>query len=194
MQGEILLALVKEVESENRRLSNPSSWRQLCGQEKMENAGCVQKRTAWPRFTNPTALENATANMIALRENPMTSQVPPELGCSLISLCFHGFFPGSSNLSPQPQNPTLTSGNDKVRRETWFENMRRPLPTAGARQRSKYTQQVAHAASVKVPTQKKKGASKQEAEEEEDEAITQSKSYTQQVSKCRRKSKKVKQF
>jgi hypothetical protein len=46
MQGEILLALVKEVESENRRLSNPSSWRQLCGQEKMENAGCVQKRTA----------------------------------------------------------------------------------------------------------------------------------------------------
>ena len=39
------------------------------------------------------------------------------------------------------------------------------------------------------------GAGKQEAgtEEEEDEAITRSKSYTQQVSKCRRKSKKVKQ-
>ena len=38
------------------------------------------------------------------------------------------------------------------------------------------------------------GAGKQEAgTEEEDEAITRSKSYTQQVSKCRRKSKKVKQ-
>ena len=67
--------------------------------------------------------------------------------------------------------------------------LRRPLPTAeGARQRSNYTQQVVHAASVKVPAQKQKclasqkkgkekaiklheqGASKQGAEEEEEAA------------------------
>ena len=97
--------------------------------------------------------------------------------------------------------------------------IRRPLPTAGgARQRSNYTQQVVHAASVKVPTQEQpwlaslclaslkkgkekaiklheQGAGKQEAEEEEeDKAITRSKSYAQQVSKYRRKSKNLSKF
>jgi len=43
MQGEILLALVKEVESENRRLSNPSSWRQLCGQRKWKTQVACRK-------------------------------------------------------------------------------------------------------------------------------------------------------
>ena len=37
------------------------------------------------------------------------------------------------------------------------------------------------------------GEEEEEDDKDEDEAITRSKSYTQQVSKCRRKSKKVKQ-
>ena len=100
--------------------------------------------------------------------------------------------PAKTKLTKQPI--CLKQQNDpktwkKITTSPWQSNhVRRPLPTAGgARQRSNYTQQVVHAASVKVPTQKQKclaslnkgkekaiklheqGASKQEAEEEEEE-------------------------
>jgi len=53
--------------------------------------------------------------------------------------------------------------------------------------------QAARPRSKQARSKKQEAEAEEEEEDEEDEAITHRKSYTQQVSKCRRKSKKVKQ-
>ena len=167
----------------------------------------AQHEKQTPYSQNPTSKKKQTGKL-AWRQTHLTNKPPPTPTHTRSKPTLRRSQPHSTNQS-NPLRFTaqiMKMGREKTYKERRISDsnpntcmimyvLRRPLPTAeGARQRSNYTQQVVHAASVKVPAQKQKclasqkkgkekaiklheqGASKQGAEEEEaaEDAVTRS--------------------